>query len=67
MAKGGGTSKVWIVNIAMPTSNNNMPKLIKKEIELGRMSNEFDVKQAILRKGGDWLGNGKVLSVYEKK
>ena len=66
-AKGGGTSKIWIVNIAMPTSNNNMPKLIKKEIELGRMSNEFDVKQAILRKGGDWLGNGKVLSVYEKK
>lgn len=66
-AKGGGTSKIWIVNIAMPTSNNNMPKLIKKEIELGRMSNEFDVKQAILRKGRDWLGNGKVLTVYEKK
>tara|TARA_R110000868_G_scaffold147305_2_gene368697 strand:- start:1294 stop:3186 length:1893 start_codon:yes stop_codon:yes gene_type:complete len=66
-ADGGGTSKIWIVNIAMPTSNNNMPKLIKKEIELGRLSNEFDVKQAILRKGGDWLGNGKVLSVYEKK
>ena len=69
-ANGGSVTtnnKTWIVNIAMPTDDNNMPRLRKEEIVLGRLSNEFDVKQAILRKSDDWLKNGQVLSIYEKK
>ncbi len=70
MANGGRVSnqnKTWIVNIAMPSADNNNPKLRKEEIVLGRLSDEFDVKQAIIRKGLDWIGNGKVLSIVEKK
>ncbi len=58
-------NKIWIVNINMPDEKGF--KLRKEKIELGRLSDEFDVKQAILRKGPDWLRNGRVLSIVEKK
>jgi len=69
-AKGGGVGdnqKVWIVNISMPGQRAGDFKLRKEEIILGRMSDEFDVQQAIKRKSPDWLGNGKVLSIVQKR
>jgi hypothetical protein len=70
--KHGGTTidnkKVWIVNISMPGERPGDFSLRKEEIILGPMSDSFDARQAILRKNvtGEWLGNGKVLSVIEK-
>ena len=67
MATGGKVeNKTWIVNIGMHSEKNGNTALRKEEIVLGRMSDEFDVKQAIKRKGEDWLRNGKVLSIVEK-
>lgn len=73
-AAGGPTGypkKTWIVNINDPAGEAGHFKLRKEEIELGPKSDEFDVKQAIIRKqhgsSGSFLGNGTVLSIVEKK
>lgn len=68
---GGKVGKTWIVSINDPGEKPGKYHLRKEQIVLGPASDEFDVKQAIIRmqhgSGGSFLGNGKVLSIVELK